>query len=97
MALIIYIKKVVILCKSFIRLEELLLTTLTLDIYEDISSVRVSNTIKSSASVAQNCILLSDVQQCPTDDTSIREPCRSDVTFIREPSPGNVWRWFTLS
>ena len=93
----IYIKKSIILWKFFIRLEDLLLTTLTLDINEDISSVRVSNTINSSASVAQNCILLSDVQQCPTDDTSIREPCRSDVTFIREPSPGNVWRWFTLS
>lgn len=67
----IYIKKSIILWKFFIRLEDLLLTTLTLDINEDISSVRVSNAINSSASVAQNCILLSDVQQCPTDDTSI--------------------------
>ena len=93
----IYIKKSIILWTFFIRIEDLLLTTLTLYINEDISSVRVSNTINSSASVAQNCIVLSDVQQCPTDDTSIREPCRSDVTFVRKPSPGNVWRWFTLS
>ena len=54
------------------------IVTLTLNIKKDHSSSRGLDTIVSSASVANTCILSSDVGQWHGDKTMIRESCPCD-------------------